>query len=119
MEIVLVGDDGDVLNIIDGKAAQPPAAIVVTLEPRDDRIYLLGYALQDKMANTPRDYKERMVVEWKELQVRIMNLDAFFTTDLFKSLPEEKKTLMERQHKVMVEYRQILAERMKLEDVPL
>jgi hypothetical protein len=40
-------------------------------------------------------------------------------TDLFKSLPEEKKTLMKRQHKVMVEYRQILAKRMKLEDVPL
>jgi hypothetical protein len=92
----------------------------ICLKKIEDKIwYLLGYALQDKIANTPKDYKERMMVEWKELQVRISNLAAFFMTDLFKSLPEEKKTLMERQHKVMVEYRQILAETMKLENVPL
>jgi hypothetical protein len=92
----------------------------ICLEKIEDKIwYLLGYALQDKIANTPKDYKERMMVEWKELQTRISNLEQFFMTDLFKSLPEEKKTLMKRQHKVMVEYRQILAKRMKLEDVPL
>lgn len=92
----------------------------ICLEKIEDKIwYLLGYALQDKIANTPKDYKDRMMVEWKELQTRISNLEQFFMTDLFKSLPEEKKTLMEQQHKAMVEYRQILAERMKLEDVPL
>ena len=90
----------------------------ICLEKIEDKIwFLLGYALQDKIANTPKDYKERMKVEYKELCARLLSLDSFFMTDLFKSLPEEKKALLERQFKAMTEYRDILAERMKLEGI--
>lgn len=88
----------------------------ICLKKIEDKVwFLLGYALQDKIANTPKDYKERMKVEYKELCARQLSLDSFFMTDLFKSLPEEKKALLERQFKAMTEYRDILAERMKLE----
>lgn len=90
----------------------------ICLEKIEDKIwFLLGYALQDKIANTPKDYKERMKVEYKELCARRLSLDSFFMTDLFISLPEEKKALLERQFKAMTEYRDILAERMKLEGI--
>lgn len=90
----------------------------ICLEKIEDKVwFLLGYALQDKIANTPKDYKERMKVEYKELCARQLSLDSFFMTDLFKSLPEEKKALLERQFKAMTEYRDILAERMKLESI--
>lgn len=90
----------------------------ICLEKIEDKIwFLLGYALQDKIANTPKDYKERMKVEYKELCARRLSLDSFFMTDLFKSLPEEKKALLERQFKAMTEYRDILNERMKLEGI--
>ena len=90
----------------------------ICLEKIEDKIwFLLGYALQDKIANTPKDYKERMKVEYKELCARRLSLDSFFITDLFISLPEEKKALLERQFKAMTEYRDILAERMKLEGI--
>lgn len=92
----------------------------ICLKRIEDKIwYLLGYALQDKIANTPKDYKEKMMVEWQELQTRISNLESWFVPAILNKLPEEKKTLMERQHKAMVKYRDILAERMKLEDFPL
>ena len=90
----------------------------ICLEKIEDKIwFLLGYALQDKLANTPKDYKERMKVEYKELCARRLSLDSFFMTDLFISLPDEKKALLERQFKAMTEYRDILNERMKLEGI--
>lgn len=90
----------------------------ICLEKIEDKIwFLLGYALQDKIANTHKDYKERMKVEYNELRTRLLSLDSFFMTDLFKSLPDEKKALLERQFKAMTEYRDILNERMKLEGI--
>lgn len=90
----------------------------ICLEKIEDKIwFLLGYALQDKIANTPKDYKERMKVEYNELRTRLLSLEQFFVTDLFKSLPDEKKALMERQYKAMVEYCEALSERMKLEGI--
>lgn len=90
----------------------------ICLEKIEDKIwFLLGYALQDKIANTPKDYKERMKVEYNELRTRLLSLEQFFVTDIFNSLQDEKKALMERQHKAMVEYCDALTERMKLEGI--
>lgn len=90
----------------------------ICLEKIEDKIwFLLGYALQDKIANTPKDYKERMKVEYNELRTRLLSLEQFFVTDIFNSLQDEKKALMERQHKAMVEYCDALLERMKLEGI--
>ena len=79
--------------------------------------FLLGYALQDKVANTPKDYKERMVVEFKELADRTEKLKKFFHSEAFNDLPAEKRELMERQYKAMCEYQDILGERIELEGI--
>ena len=79
--------------------------------------FLLGYALQDKVANTPKDYKERMVVEFKELADRTEKLKKFFHSETFNDLPAEKRELMERQYKAMCEYQDVLGERIELEGI--
>ena len=90
----------------------------ICLEKIEDKVwFLLGYALQDKVANTPKDYKERMKAEYDELKERIEKLNAFFGTDLFASLPDEKKQLMQEQHVAMVKYLYTLGRRCQLEGI--
>ena len=90
----------------------------ICLEKIEDKVwFLLGYALQDKVANNPKDYKERMKAEYDELKERTEKLNAFFGTDLFASLTDEKKQLMQEQHVVMVKYLDTLGRRCQLEGV--
>ena len=90
----------------------------ICLKKIEDKIwFLLGYALQDKVANTPKDYKERMLVEFNELTERIEKLDAFFKTDTYEALDVNKKMLMERQFKAMSEYRDVLGFRISAEGI--
>ena len=67
----------------------------------------------------PGDYKDRMVAEFSELHERWEKLGKFFETDTFKELPDEKKELLDKQHKVMGEYLQILDDRCTLEGIRL
>ena len=69
--------------------------------------------------NAPGDYKDRMVAEFNELHERWEKLGKFFETDTFKELPDEKKELLDKQHKVMGEYLQILDDRCTLEGIRL
>ena len=90
----------------------------ICLEKIEDKVwFLLGYALQDKVANTPKDYKERMKAEYDELKERTEKLNAFFGTDLFASLTDEKKQLMKEQHVAMVKYLDTLGRRCQLEGI--
>ena len=90
----------------------------ICLEKIEDKVwFLLGYALQDKVANTPKDYKERMKAEYDELKERTEKLNAFFGTDLFASLTDEKKHLMKEQHVAMVKYLDTLGRRCQLEGI--
>ena len=81
--------------------------------------FLLGYALQDKIANTPKDYKERMLREYVELKERTEKLDAFFKTDTYKALDIDRQKLMERQFKAMAEYQDILRLRIEREGITI
>ena len=81
--------------------------------------FLLGYALQDKIANTPKDYKERMLREYVELKERTVKLDAFFKTDTYKALDIDRQKLMERQFKAMAEYQDILRLRIEREGIKI
>ena len=90
----------------------------ICLEKIEDKVwFLLGYALQDKVANTPKDYKERMKAEYDELKERTEKLNAFFGTDLFASLTDEKTQLMQEQHVAMVKYLDTLGRRCQLEGI--
>ena len=63
------------------------------------------------------DYKERMKAEYDELKERTEKLNAFFGTDLFASLTDEKKQLMQEQHVAMVKYLDTLGRRCQLEGI--
>jgi hypothetical protein len=67
----------------------------------------------------PQDYKDRMRVEYYDLNERWNKLGAFFQTAAYGNLNDKQKALMEAQHKAMAEYRKVLEERIKLEGIVL
>ena len=67
----------------------------------------------------PVDYKDRMRVEYYDLNERWNKLGAFFQTAAYGNLNDKQKALLEAQHKAMAEYRKILEERIKLEGIVL
>ena len=64
-------------------------------------------------------YKARMKAEYDELNERTVKLCKFFGTDMFASLPGEKKKLMKEQHFAMVKYLDTLRQRCELEGIEL
>ena len=67
----------------------------------------------------PADYKDRMRVEYYDLNERWNKLGAFFQTAAYGNLNDKQKALLEAQHKAMTEYRKVLEERIKLEGIVL
>ena len=67
----------------------------------------------------PQDYKDRMRVEYYDLNERWNKLGAFFQTAAYGNLNDKQKSLLEAQHKAMAEYRKVLEERIKLEGIVL
>ena len=67
----------------------------------------------------PQDYKDRMRVEYYDLNERWNKLGAFFQTAAYGNLNDKQKALLEAQHKAMAEYRKVLDERIKLEGIVL
>ena len=67
----------------------------------------------------PQDYKDRMRVEYYDLNERWNKLGAFFQTAAYGNLNDKQKALLEAQHKAMTEYRKVLEERIKLEGIVL
>ena len=58
---------------------------------------------------------KRMAKEYDELRGRYERLKDFVTTDTFKQLPENKRTLLTRQHQVMHDYLDVLTQRLRIE----
>ena len=67
----------------------------------------------------PQDYKDRMRVEYYDLNERWNKLGAFFQTAAYGNLNDKQKALLEAQHKAMAEYRKVLGERIDLEGIVL
>ena len=67
----------------------------------------------------PQDYKDRMRIEYYDLNERWNKLGAFFQTAAYGNLNDKQKALLEAQHKAMAEYRKVLEERIKLEGIVL
>jgi len=68
-----------------------------------------------RLTQAEGSYIDRMVNECEELKDKIEKLNRFFSTPIFNGLPERKKVLMESQHGLMIEYVEVLEERIKLE----
>lgn len=61
------------------------------------------------------DYVKRLINEEKELFEKMDKLSKFLDTDIFKKLEKCKQQLLQRQYEIMVQYDEILIERISLE----
>ena len=59
---------------------------------------------------------DRMYVELSELELKAEKLNEFFTTDEFKTLSVAKQNLIRTQYDAMIAYKEILAERIRVEE---
>lgn len=95
----------------------------VCLKRIEDKIwFLLGYALQEKLMNTPKDYKERMKKEYDELLERTNKLSAFLKQVATTHQPDltiMQMALLQRQEKAMKSYLIILSQRCVNEGVEI
>jgi len=57
----------------------------------------------------------RMAEEYDELRGRYGRLSDFLMTDTFRDLPENKRTLLSRQHQAMHDYLAVLTQRLRIE----
>ena len=56
-------------------------------------------------------HQQRVVDEKRELDEKLTKLDAFGRTELFASLPADEQGRLNRQHSLMGQYSDVLAER--------
>ena len=61
-----------------------------------------------KLADTPLD---RLIIEHQELRDKINKLEKFLSNEGFDSLNYKMRTLLDMQHRIMIEYSLILKER--------
>jgi hypothetical protein len=60
-----------------------------------------------------KPHQERVVIEKKELDEKLIKLYDFLTGELIQSLPDEDQLLLKQQYKVMKEYSTILSDRIE------
>lgn len=58
---------------------------------------------------------KRMAEEYDELRGRYERLTDFVVSDTYKQLPENKRTLLSRQHQAMHDYLDVLTQRLRIE----
>ena len=56
-------------------------------------------------------FQQRVVDERNELTSKLDKLTEFLKSEIFKALPTDEQTRLQKQHAVMNEYANILAER--------
>lgn len=70
----------------------------------------------EKAYKCAETFLDRLEIELTELSNKQDKLNKFFDTDIFKSLPKQKQTLLQAQFGAMLAYSQILVERIRLEE---
>lgn len=60
------------------------------------------------------DFKDRLVTEHSELSEKIEKLSNFLESERFSDIDKEQQELLKQQYQVMLEYQQILIQRIKL-----
>jgi len=91
------------LTIKDGKGT-------ITLGHDEDK----GAAPEEELTDDEKRVK-RMAEEYDELRGRYDRLSDFVVSDTFKQLPENKRTLLSRQHQAMHDYLDVLTQRLRIE----
>ncbi len=73
-----------------------------------------GDAPEEELTDEEKRVK-RMAEEYDELRGRYERLTDFLMTDTFRDLPENKRTLLSRQHQAMHDYLDVLTQRLRIE----
>ena len=60
------------------------------------------------------DYQKRVIAEQKELDSKIVKLDAFVSSYQYSVLTKPERDMMRRQRVAMVNYSNVLGERIRL-----
>ena len=93
------------LTIKDGKGT-------ITLGHDEDED--AGDAPEEELTDEEKRIR-RMAEEYDELRGRYERLSDFLMTDTFRDLPENKRTLLTRQHQAMHDYLDVLTQRLRIE----
>ena len=73
-----------------------------------------GEAPEEELTDEEKRVR-RMADEYDELRGRYERLSDFLMTDTFRDLPENKRTLLTRQHQAMHDYLDVLTQRLRIE----
>ena len=73
-----------------------------------------GDAPEEELTDEEKRVK-RMAEEYDELRGRYGRLTDFVVSDTYKQLPENKRTLLSRQHQAMHDYLDVLTQRLRIE----
>ena len=73
-----------------------------------------GEAPEEELTDEEKRVK-RMADEYDELRGRYGRLTDFVVSDTYKQLPENKRTLLSRQHQAMHDYLDVLTQRLRIE----
>lgn len=73
-----------------------------------------GEAPEEELTDEEKRVK-RMAEEYDELRGRYERLSDFVVSDTYKQLPENKRTLLSRQHQAMHDYLDVLTQRLRIE----
>ena len=95
------------LTLKDGKGT-------ITLGHDDDDDPHPGEAPEEELTDEEKRIR-RMTEEYDQLAERYGKLTDFLTTDKFGTLPENKQTLLKRQHQAMHDYREALRQRIRID----
>lgn len=81
----------------------------ICLDKIEDKIwFLLGYALQDKVANEKNDVINRLVQEYNELKERHHKLKEFLSHNTVESISRTQYDLLIQQYAYMSNYLSVL-----------
>ena len=106
-----------------GLLEQLTKGVPATLTVKDGKGTLtLGHGEDEDAATVPEEELsdeekrvKRMAEEYDELRGRYGRLSDFLMTDTFRDLPENKRTLLTRQHQAMHDYLAVLTQRLRIE----
>ena len=108
-----------VIGLLDQLTKGVPATLTV----KDGKgTITLGHGEDEDTATVPEEELtdeekrvRRMAEEYDELRGRYGRLSDFLMTDTFRDLPENKRTLLTRQHQAMHDYLAVLTQRLRIE----
>ena len=106
-----------------GLLEQLTKGVPATLTVKDGKgTITLGHDEDEDAATAPEEELtdeekrvKRMAEEYDELRGRYGRLSDFLMTDTFRDLPENKRTLLTRQHQAMHDYLDVLTQRLRIE----